>query len=56
MFTFQNHIIDLQVSLKNYFKKKKLQSNDDVLLEIKEKSFSELINEIKPFKSTWIFY
>lgn len=34
--------------IEKLYKEKKITANDDVLLEIKEKTFSELINEINP--------
>ncbi len=36
--------------MKNCIKKKKITANNDVLLEIKEKTFSELLDEINPSK------
>ena len=50
MYTFLNHIIDLQACIEKLYREKKITTNNDVLLEIKDKTFSELLDEINPSK------
>ena len=42
--------------IEKLYQEKKITTNNDVLLEIKDKTFSELLDEIKPSKSNRIFY